>query len=358
MCDRAAVVSGRQRTSNPQRSIGRPDLAWRFRAQWCRFVMLIFLAVVAGKASAAAAYDTESIVSGYGGCSWREADGYIYADLTINFAAISGITAIRGLDARAVVLYTYDDNGQLANPSSDFAEVWLNGVRHSIVYHDGWIPNWVYSNWGAKSVWGIDQAFSAKLEVRVKKAKLNSKWPGFSVQAANEDKWHMTRVEISGGAYLSPNDIGGTCKQIVDPGIPPEPWIGINVSAPDWNLGELPPGEGQTVLTNTADQLCFTYAAPMISGKKFIVNASSANGVAANRYRLKNVDDASKLVPYNVTLNSGTSSVSLPNATNTTLSLDSSGKTCFVPTFKTSVGFSATEGDYSDVLTFTVVTKS
>ncbi|RQR52315.1 hypothetical protein DIE18_32330 [Burkholderia sp. Bp9125] len=96
----------------------------------------------------------------------------------------------------------------------------------------------------------------------------------------------------------------------------------------------------------------------MISGKKFIVNASSANGVAANRYRLKNVNDASKLVPYNVTLNGGTSVVSLPNATNTTLSLDSSGKTCFVPTFKTSVGFSVTEGDYSDVLTFTVVTKS
>ncbi|RQR52311.1 hypothetical protein DIE18_32290 [Burkholderia sp. Bp9125] len=95
-----------------------------------------------------------------------------------------------------------------------------------------------------------------------------------------------------------------------------------------------------------------------VDGKKFIVNASSANGIVGNRYRLKNVNDASQLVPYSVMLNSGTSTVSLPNATNTTLSFASAGRTCFVPTFKTTVDPNVTEGDYSDVLTFTVVTKS
>ncbi|MXN76211.1 hypothetical protein GR157_15870 [Burkholderia sp. 4701] len=139
---------------------------------------------------------------------------------------------------------------------------------------------------------------------------------------------------------------------------PPPPTIGISMTAPDWNLGELPEGDGEKILSSSSDQLCFTYIGAGVSGKQFIINAGSANGVAGNRYRLKNLKDATQLVPYSVTLDSGTSNVSLPNASNKSLSLDSSGKTCFVPTFKTTVGPTVKEGDYSDALTFTVVTKS
>lgn len=145
---------------------------------------------------------------------------------------------------------------------------------------------------------------------------------------------------------------------VIDPVKPPPPSIGISVSAPDWNLGELPGGDGEKTLSGSADQLCFTYMSEAISGKQFIVNASNANGVVSNRYRLRNVSDASQFVPYSVILDSGSSKVSLPNTNNAAIPLSSSGKTCFVPTFKTSVGTSAKEGDYSDVLTFTVVTKS
>ncbi len=130
------------------------------------------------------------------------------------------------------------------------------------------------------------------------------------------------------------------------------------MTAPDWNLGELPEGNGEKIFPNSPDQLCFTYLGAAVSGKQFIINADSANGVAGSRYRLKNLKDASQLVPYNVTLDSGTSNVSLPNASNKSLPLNSSGRTCFVPTFKTTVDSTVKDGDYSDVLTFTVVTKS
>ncbi|RQZ34672.1 hypothetical protein DIE16_21640 [Burkholderia sp. Bp9090] len=134
--------------------------------------------------------------------------------------------------------------------------------------------------------------------------------------------------------------------------------IAMTMSAPDWNLGELPEGNGEKVFPNSSDQLCFTYSGAAVSGKQFVINAGSANGVVNNRYRLKNLKDATQLIPYSLTLDSGTSNVSLPNASNKALSLNSSGRTCFVPTFKTTVDPSVKSGDYSDVLTFTVITKS
>ncbi|WP_141715385.1 hypothetical protein [Burkholderia ubonensis] len=139
---------------------------------------------------------------------------------------------------------------------------------------------------------------------------------------------------------------------------PPPPPISLNVNAPDWNLGELHQGENIKKFSSVKEQLCFTYTGTAVSEKSFIINASNFNGIASNMYRLRNLNDSSQLVPYGVTLDSGSSTVSLPNMSNAALSLASSGNTCFVPTFKASVGSSVKEGDYSDVLTFTVVTKS
>ena len=130
------------------------------------------------------------------------------------------------------------------------------------------------------------------------------------------------------------------------------------MAAPDWDLGELPEGNGEKIFPSSSDQLCFTYSGTAVSGKQFVINAGSANGVVNNRYRLKNLKDATQLIPYSLTLDSGTSNVSLPNASNKALPLNSSGRTCFVPTFKTTVDPTVKSGNYSDVLTFTVVTKS
>lgn len=168
--------------------------------------------------------------------------------------------------------------------------------------------------------------------------------------------WGADQAEAKGGAYIALRSSGG-CK-VLDPEKPPPPLsVDLNVTAPDWNLGELPRGEGEKTFTTSTDQLCFAYTGADVHGKSFVINASNANGTAGNRYRLKNLSDSSQLVPYSVTLDSGAAKVTLPNAANTGLSLDGSGRTCFVPTFKTLVDAKLKEGDYSDVLQFSVVTK-
>ncbi|WP_334043178.1 hypothetical protein [Burkholderia ambifaria] len=133
--------------------------------------------------------------------------------------------------------------------------------------------------------------------------------------------------------------------------------IAIDMTAPDWSLGDLAQGDSEKTFTDAASQLCFSYSGSAVNGKRFIINASNANGVVANRYRLKNVNDASQFVPYSITLNGGTSTLSLPNNANMAIPLGSSGKTCFVPTFKTTVDSGVKDGDYNDVLTFTVITQ-
>ncbi|KAG8150039.1 hypothetical protein BFF94_029800 [Burkholderia catarinensis] len=120
----------------------------------------------------------------------------------------------------------------------------------------------------------------------------------------------------------------------------------------------MPRGDGKKTFNNAADQLCFTYAAAAVSGKNFVINASNANGIVNGRYQLRHVSDASQIVPYNITLDSGSSTLALPNRNNSALQLSSTGKTCFVPTFSTTLNTGTALGDYSDVLTFTVVTKS
>ncbi|KAG8150041.1 hypothetical protein BFF94_029810 [Burkholderia catarinensis] len=131
----------------------------------------------------------------------------------------------------------------------------------------------------------------------------------------------------------------------------------MNITTPDWNLGDLKLGDNEKAFTSSADQLCFVYTGAAVSGRNYIINASNANGVVNGRYLLKHLTDTSKTVPYNVKLDSGTSVISLPNTRSAAVPLSTSGKTCFVPTFTATVGELAKEGDYSDVLTFTVVTK-
>ncbi|WP_175818742.1 hypothetical protein [Burkholderia sp. BCC0419] len=203
--------------------------------------------------------------------------------------------------------------------------------------------------------WKRDEAFIADVEVVIDNSVV-SDWPALSIRAGNFTGGADV-AEIKGVAYLGRFGTASNCI-VIDPEIPPPPPIEINMTAPDWNLGELPDGDGEKVLSTNADQLCFTYRGIAVSGKKFVINASNANGIVGNRYRLKNVKDASQLIPYDVTLDSGSSTLHLPNTNKAALSLDSSGRTCFFPTFRTTVDRSLKDGDYNDVLVFTVVTKS
>lgn len=193
-----------------------------------------------------------------------------------------------------------------------------------------------------------------------------SEWPGVIVHGAvrqwrpSDINSHLTDVDPT-GTYIGKSTSSNECElSIKDGPLPPKPpplSLTIDVTTPDWNLGELPRGNGVKTFSNNAEQLCFTYLGPDVSSSTFVINAGSANGVVNHRYRLRNLNDASQFVPYTVTLDSGSSKLILPNLNNSALSLDNSGKTCFVPTFNTTVDSLVDDGDYDDVLTFTVVTK-
>ncbi|KVL37825.1 hypothetical protein WS96_07610 [Burkholderia sp. MSMB1835] len=90
----------------------------------------------------------------------------------------------------------------------------------------------------------------------------------------------------------------------------------------------------------------------------FVIDADNANGRNGNRYRLANVSDPTQTISYRVTLDGGTRTLSLPNVGNIASTFTSNGRTCFTPTFETSVDERALDGDYFDVLTFTVTTRS
>ncbi|PQP16281.1 hypothetical protein C5615_20045 [Burkholderia cepacia] len=229
----------------------------------------------------------------------------------------------------------------------------MNSELHSSYYSGIAYVMYYGSSFNGKKKWLFKTEATADVEV-VLDNKYFRDWPAVSIRAGNYTSRDDVG-EITGAAYVGPGT-NGTC-QVVDPVKPPPPPISINVTAPNWNLGELPRGDGEKSFTNSTDRLCFAYSGAAVNGRKFVINASSANGVVNNRYLLKNLTDASQTVPYSLRL-SGTNTVSLPNAGNTAISFDATGTTCFVPTFKTSVDRLVKDGNYNDVLTFTVVTKS
>ncbi|BBA40240.1 TPA: hypothetical protein L3M38_003745 [Clostridioides difficile] len=183
-------------------------------------------------------------------------------------------------------------------------------------------------------------------------------WPAIGIRAGNYTDGDDVG-EVTGVAYIRFGENRGVCNIVVNPEVPPPPVeITMNMTAPDWNLGDLGQGDSKKTFSDTANQLCFTYPGSVVTGVRFIVNAKNVNGEVANRYRLKNVDDASQFVPYSIKLDGGGSTLSLPNSSNMAMRFASSGKTCFVPTFETTVDSNVKEGDYVDVLIFTVVTPS
>ena len=322
------------------------------------FLIAPFVFLFSGNAFAAFNLITGQVVDSYGSCSWRDnGDGTSTLNLVMNFKkAFTGQGNFVYFSTRGVMIYTYNKYGQM-NPSGNSAKkVWINSVQNTgyytgtdyVIYHGTSIN-------GLSPQWKTREPFAAEVSVLIENSKI-ADWPAVSIRAGNYTDADDV-AEVTGGAYFDRNNTGSSCN-IIDPEKPPPPAIAIGMTAPDWNLGELPEGNGEKIFPNSSDQLCFTYSGTAVSGKQFIINAGSANGVVSNLYRLKNLKDASQLIPYSVTLDSGTSNVVLPNANKKALSFNSSGKTCFVPTFKTTVDPNIKSGDYSDVLAFTVVTKS
>lgn len=310
-----------------------------------------------------AAISTTQIVDGYSGCSWKSnGDGTSTIQLTMKFRNVHNVLS-PGFMSRAVLVYGYLSSGSTRDPiyvkSISMGGVYTNFsafdfYRTYHMYHG--LPSVAGS--GALYVWRSTSKSSDVVKIVINDSDVKN-WPAISVQAGYfmRDGWDHYR-DSSGAAYINQGDSSGTCNTIVDPTKPPPLPINITVTAPDWDLGELPVGEGSKILSSSSEALCFSYAADAVSGKRFSIDASGANDTFDKRYRLKNVDDDSQYVPYNVQLNSGSTTLNLPNVANAALAFSKSGKTCFIPTFRTTVERRLKAGMYNDVLTFTVTTKS
>jgi len=235
----------------------------------------------------------------------------------------------------------------------------MNGVKSV----DNWqgngyaMYNGYYRSGGVASGWDNKSAHTASVEVEFNNAVFQD-WPAVTIRAgiytAGDDVG-----EVAGGVYVDPTT-NNACKVLKDPSVPPPgppASLTVDVAAPDWNIGELPLGEGEKTLTGAEQQLCFTYSGLAGGSRNFVINATSANGILGNRYLLKNVSKPSQTIPYDLTLDSGSATFRLPNANASPVTLNNKSRTCFVPTFRTSVEMNTDAGDYSDVLSFTVVTK-
>ncbi|WP_192557905.1 hypothetical protein [Pseudomonas allokribbensis] len=295
-----------------------------------------------------------NLSNSYSGCYYRDnGNGTSSVFTVIDYKPSYGHTGGLTFRSRGILVYSYDKNGKLRSTSTPATNVSINGVRHT----DTFVGNDYFIFFGRSSAdWISSNAFSASVTATVRN-DLISDWPAVAIRAGNFTNGPDV-AEIKGVAYISrygAND--GTCQVVVEPGMPPPPDISISVSAPDWNLGDLQRGVSDTQLSRTDQTLCFSYNPAVGQGQKFIIGASSANGVVNNRYRLQHLSESSQVVPYSLMLDSGSTRIQLPGNSNA-MTLDTSGRTCFVPTFTTEVGKTVKAGDYSDVLTFTVITKS
>ncbi len=327
--------------------------------------ILLLLWVASGSASAFILQPAD-VVSSYGACSWKSnGNGTSTITMTVTFKkppVPQGVVFI----SRSLLIYTYDKSGKPKPSSAAAYSVALNNMvaTDTINISSGGYVMYAYyprtgSITGPDNPWLNRGEFTGTYEVKIKDAMVED-WPAVALRPGIYT-YADDIGEKSGAAYvdLSTN---GSCK-IRDPDVPPPeppPSVVVDVVAPDWSLGELPHGESEKTLGTTAEQLCFTYSGfgAADASEQFVIDAESENGVSNNRFRLKNVDKPTQTIPYSVTLGSGSATFSLPNGSKTSVKMNKDKRTCFVPTFKTSVGIDADEGDYNDVLTFTVVTKS
>ncbi|MCA8252714.1 hypothetical protein LGM89_05530 [Burkholderia sp. AU31624] len=326
---------------------------------WRNCVFGVILAVLSSNAFAGIVY--RDVIESYGNCSWKNnGDGTSTIELVIKFRATNATNlAWQKFRSRGIVIYTYDQYGKMRPSSAAAKYVMLNGKKHTYYFTEStYVMYHGYRTAGEiPSDWLIPDAFSANIQVMIDNSAIKD-WPGIGVRAGNFTDG--TDVgEVTGAVYVSKMSGASTCT-VIDPEVPPPkppPAIEIAVAAPDWNLGELPPGDGEKTLSGTAQQLCFTYTG-VDSYRNFVIDATSKNGVSGDRYLLANSSKPSETVSYDLTLDSGTASFLLPNKAEKSVKLNKGNRTCFVPTFRTTVGQGAGAGNYSDVLSFTVVTKS
>ncbi|WP_304991335.1 hypothetical protein [Burkholderia plantarii] len=301
------------------------------------------------------------LIYDYGSCTWQE-NGDNSITVSVDIFYKKGLPEFMD---RAIMLWAYDSDGMphpLGSPSFPVS-VQADGVEAVVKRRNQYgIPTMDYV-----MIWGVDGPWknAAASTLHVTATFSGSARQAVSVLAADmfiagvmKGYWGM--YEQMGAAYLYPGVQGGGCPVVPPdhPPKPPGPSLTLVANVPDWNLGELPPQHGEKRFAAMSDQLCFGYTDPKLVGFDLVIDADSQNGVVGGQYQLRNLDDPTQVVPYSLALNSGSSTVLLPNSAKAGIRLNATNPTCFSPTFKTFVMPQLKPGNYSDVLTFTVVTKT
>lgn len=255
---------------------------------------------------------------------------------------------------RGLVIYLYDRKGNAINtyiPSTDITMNSYNPVGIDGVFTKG--KGYLSYGRAGSNGWTNFDAYSTNVVVNVKRTDVII----MAIYPMNVYALGMA-YDQAGAVYFAASQATSTCQQMTNPDTLPV-IVNLTMNAPDWNLGEIATGQQQKVMTSNADRLCISYLSTESAGKDFIVNATNANGIENNRFILKHSLNPTNTLPYTLTLDSMGKRIRLPNTDNSSIRFEDSGnQTCFTPTFDLYGSDNQEIGDYTDVITYEIVTKS
>lgn len=302
---------------------------------------------------------TGKVASGISNCAVTKTGSDSWkATLSLDWLAMPGTPPVASFEqrtGRGFLIFQYDSNGKAINTYFPAADITMNGYTPT-GYNEGnfnSINGYLTYGFGSSSGWNDYEPHSANVIVNIKRTDVAI----VALHPTNVYKYGIVSDQ-AGAIYFAVSQATKTCQMMATPNTPPV-IVNLTMNAPDWDLGEIATGRQKKVLTNAADRLCISYLSTESSGKDFIVSATSANGIVNNRFMLKHNLDPTSTLPYTLTLDSIGAQLLLPNTNNSTIRFGNSGnQTCFTPTFDLYGSDDQKLGDYTDVITYEIATKS
>lgn len=299
------------------------------------------------------------VASGISNCSVTKTGSDSWkAALSLNWLAMAGtppVTSFQQRTGRGFLIFQYDSNGRTISSHFPAADITMNGFIPT-GYNEGnftSVNGYLTYGFGSSAGWNNYEPFSANVVANIKRADV-AIVAMIPVNVYN----HGMVYDQAGAIYFAVAQATKSCQWMDNPNTPPV-MVNLTMNAPDWDLGEIATGTQKKVLTNAADRLCISYLSTESSGKDFIVSATNANGMVNNRFVLKHNLKPASVLPYTLTLDSMGKQILLPNINNSTIRFEGSGnQTCFTPTFDLYGSDNQELGNYTDVITYEIVTKS
>lgn len=299
----------------------------------------------------------DNVVSGFSNCTVTKTGSNAWqASFSIDWLEMSATPPLPNWGSRTgrgFLIFLYDSSGKAIKTYLPRDDISMNGYRPG-----GAEGNFTYGNsylaYGFSNGWDSFSSFSANIAVQIKQAKVAI----VAMYPINVYSGARSVYEQTGAIYFALSQATSNCQLMTNPNTPPV-IVNLTMNAPDWDLGEIATGQQQKVMTNNADRLCISYLSTESAGKDFIVNATNANGIVNNRFILKHSLNPTNTLPYTLTLDNMGKQIRLPNTDNSSIRFEDSGnQTCFTPTFDLYGNDDQELGDYTDVITYEIVTKS